>query len=1067
MTISPEKDTERLIQRTEDEKTYTSAEVERLVRDRTADLQSSHAALHARLAEAEETLGAIRRGEIDAILASTNDGEKVFTLRSAEYPYRAVVEQMQEGAVNLAADGTILYCNRSFARLLREPPQTIVGQSIRQYIPGSDQERFSALWKRSRDGRRHGEVLLKARGRDAVPVSLSINPLRLEEARVFSVVVTDLTERKRAERALQHANSELEKRVQERTAELTRSTARLQEAMRQAQSDAEEITTINEELRLSNEELNRINQALSDTNEALLEAQKHAETQHQRAEFERQRYYDLFEAAPEGYLVTDRNGTIAEVNVAAASLLAIHPASLAGRNLIQFIAGERSGEFLTRLARAAGGETQQDWEAQLQPLEGAVVDTAVSIAPLRPGEDRQLLLRWTIRDVTERKRAEDALRESEERYRAFFNNSIDALLITVPDGGIEAANAAACQLFGMTEAELIAGGRNAVVDLLDPRLGPALEERARTGRFRGELNFKRRDGTSFPVAVSSAIFTDRDGRAKTVMILRDITEHKRLEQALRRSEERQAFLLRLSDTLRPLADPVQIQGEAARILGEHLDVARVAYGEVTADDACIIVERNYVAPGVPLVTGRFRMADYGPDLLSALDEGRTIVVADIPSSTALSEAERAGYASLGIASLIGVPLIKGGRFVAELVVHHTSPRQWTGDEIRLMEATAERTWSAVERARAETAHRESEERLRAVVENSLDAVYRRNLQTDKYDYMSPVIEQILGFTAEEMQAMRIDEVIDRMHPDERRPIEAAIAHAATVGRGSLEYRFRAKDGHYRWLSDRFTVIRDAEGHPLFRGGVVRDVTESKRADAELKEYAERLKQSNEDLERFAYISSHDLQEPLRTMVTFSQLLDRRYRGRLDKDADEYLHYITGAGRRMQRLITDLLEFSRVNTKGAKLRSTDATTILEEALAFLHAKTHENGAEVTCDPLPMVMADAVQLRQVFQNLIGNAIKFRRPDVHPAIHISAERRNGMVQFSVADNGIGIEPQYYEKIFVIFQRLHGQETYEGTGIGLALVKRIVERHGGGIWVESEPGNGTTFHFTLPAAA
>jgi light-regulated signal transduction histidine kinase (bacteriophytochrome) len=261
-------------------------------------------------------------------------------------------------------------------------------------------------------------------------------------------------------------------------------------------------------------------------------------------------------------------------------------------------------------------------------------------------------------------------------------------------------------------------------------------------------------------------------------------------------------------------------------------------------------------------------------------------------------------------------------------------------------------------------------------------------------------------------------------------------------------------------------LTDEQG--IFIGSIagVMDITERKRAKIALKEYAERLKRSNEDLERFAYISSHDLQEPLRTLVTFTQLLERRYQGKLDPDADEYLHYIVSAGKRMQTLIQDLLEFSRVNTKGAEIRPTDAKAVVDDALALLHAKTQENGATIRYDPLPTVMADPVQLRQVFSNLISNAIKFGKPGVPPEIRIFAKKQDGMVQFSVRDNGIGIEPQYYDRIFVIFQRLHGMDTYEGTGIGLAIVKRIIERHGGRIWVESEPGKGSTFHFTVPAA-
>jgi light-regulated signal transduction histidine kinase (bacteriophytochrome) len=183
------------------------------------------------------------------------------------------------------------------------------------------------------------------------------------------------------------------------------------------------------------------------------------------------------------------------------------------------------------------------------------------------------------------------------------------------------------------------------------------------------------------------------------------------------------------------------------------------------------------------------------------------------------------------------------------------------------------------------------------------------------------------------------------------------------------------------------------------------------------------------------------------------------------EADEYIHYIVEGGRRMQSLINDLLEFSRVKTRGSDLKPTDCNAVLAETLATMKSRILESGAEVASDTLPPVVADASQLQQVFQNLIANAITFHRDGVSPRVRITARRLNGVVEFSVADNGIGIEAQYFEKIFVIFQRLHSRAKYEGTGIGLPLCKRIVERHGGRIWVESEPGAGSTFFFTLPA--
>lgn len=224
-----------------------------------------------------------------------------------------------------------------------------------------------------------------------------------------------------------------------------------------------------------------------------------------------------------------------------------------------------------------------------------------------------------------------------------------------------------------------------------------------------------------------------------------------------------------------------------------------------------------------------------------------------------------------------------------------------------------------------------------------------------------------------------------------------------------------------------------------------------------------LARSNTELEQFAYVASHDLQEPLRMISSYVQLLSRRYKGRLDKDADEFIAFAVDGTLRMQQLINDLLAYSRVGTRGKPPAPTNFEDVLSKAMANLKIAALESGAVVTHDQLPTAMADELQMVQLFQNLVGNAIKFRGQET-PKIHISARPEENEWIFSVRDNGIGIDPQFHDRIFVLFQRLHGREEYPGTGIGLTVSKKIVERHGGRIWLESEPGKGTTFYFSIP---
>jgi signal transduction histidine kinase/CHASE3 domain sensor protein len=245
----------------------------------------------------------------------------------------------------------------------------------------------------------------------------------------------------------------------------------------------------------------------------------------------------------------------------------------------------------------------------------------------------------------------------------------------------------------------------------------------------------------------------------------------------------------------------------------------------------------------------------------------------------------------------------------------------------------------------------------------------------------------------------------------------------------------------------------------------RDVTERQAAERELSERARDLARSNADLEQFAYVASHDLQEPLRAVVSYLQLLERRYGGQLDERAQKYIGYAVDGGRRMQTLIADLLTYSRVGRRDVAIGPVDLETVLDRVQASLRVSIEESEATIARDPLPTVDGDVTQLTQLFQNLLVNAIKFRAESA-PDIRVSAERKDGAWLFSVRDNGIGIAPEYRERVFVLFQRLHARDEYGGTGIGLAVCKKIVERHGGTIWVEETPGGGSTLCFTIPDA-
>ena len=367
-----------------------------------------------------------------------------------------------------------------------------------------------------------------------------------------------------------------------------------------------------------------------------------------------------------------------------------------------------------------------------------------------------------------------------------------------------------------------------------------------------------------------------------------------------------------------------------------------------------------------------------------------------------------------------------------------------------------------ERWRAQEALRESEGRLRAIFETAIDGIITID---DRGRIMSfnPAALRIFGYAPEEVIGENVKVLMPApYHADHARYLQnyldTGVRKILGVGR---EVTGRRKDGSEfpMELSVANTLLGDRQ---VFTG-FVRDISERKRADAELARQAEELTRSNVELEQFAHVASHDLQEPLRTVLSFTQLLQDNYAEHLKGDAEEYLRFITDGVRRMHALVQDLLVCSRIDSQGAPFAPADCNDILQRVLDGLRTSIESHHAEIVVEPLPVVVGDATQLGQVFQNLLANAIKFHGADP-PRIRVSAAESDDGWHFAVEDNGIGIDPKYRERIFVIFQRLHTIEEYAGTGIGLALCKRIANRHGGTIWVESELGQGAVFRLSIP---
>jgi len=424
-----------------------------------------------------------------------------------------------------------------------------------------------------------------------------------------------------------------------------------------------------------------------------------------------------------------------------------------------------------------------------------------------------------------------------------------------------------------------------------------------------------------------------------------------------------------------------------------------------------------------------------------------------------------------------IPLALGQRLIGVLDVQHTTVDHFSVEEIRTLQIVASQLSVALSNAQLfdENAHR------LAIIENASNLIALMSLENQTIIYINPAGAEMAGYTGVEQVVGQ--SLAQFYQPDDFARIENQALDAA-LGKGIWrgETFLKRTDDKLVPVDQTIFVICDDHGQPQTLATIVTDITEQKQAEDALQKINEDLEsrvtertetlvtrtrdleRSNSELEQFAYVASHDLQEPLRMITSYVQLLSRRYQNQLDDEANEFIDFAVDGATRMQRLINDLLAYSRVGTNGKPFEPTNCTNIIKQVMHNMEPVIIENKATITYDQLPVVMADNLQLEQLFQNLISNAIKFRN-QISPQIHISATQNQvNEWMFSIQDNGIGIEQEYAERIFVIFQRLHTRDKYSGTGIGLAICKKIIERHNGQIWFESQPGAGATFYFTIP---
>jgi PAS domain S-box-containing protein len=643
-------------------------------------------------------------------------------------------------------------------------------------------------------------------------------------------------------------------------------------------------------------------------------------------------------------------------------------------------------------------------------------------------------------DITERMRQATA----SLLLASIVDTSDDAIVSKDLRGVITSWNKGAERLFGYGAEEAV-GQR--IIDLVIPDDRHQEETNILNRLAHGENvdHFetlrRRKDGRLIDVSLTISPIRDASGRITGASkIARDIGERKRTE----RLEHEQTRILEMIASGKPMADCLLALTDAVDRLRPG---ARAVVLTVSPEGTIDGVFGPHVAPAFSDALRGTPASDL------PLGGGRTIFCAGIESAPGWSAAFRAACREQNIRSCHAAPVHIAGR-IAALVLVCFSELQAARWDTRLTEFCVRTAGIAIERERVAAALRESEEHFRQLAEVGPQIIWL-NGPNGEIEFVNRRWTEFSGLDCEATKDPA--QIVPRFHPEDRM-LEHWKKSVETGTPFELEARIRGKDGEFRWFMIRSIPIRDEQGRIQRWFGASTDIHQNKLMQLE-------LSRANQDLEQFAYSASHDLQEPLRNVKIFSELLARRHAAKLDGEAHDFLRNVTDSASRMEGLVRDLLAYTQTNSVGEPPQAVESGRVLRAALANLGSAISETSGLVENDPLPAVPAHAAQLQQLFQNLIGNAIKYHRPGIPPVVKVSATRQNGDWRFAIADNGIGIEPRYRDRIFGLFKRLHAQNEYPGTGIGLALCLRIVERHHGRIWVESEPGKGSTFYFTLPA--
>lgn len=623
-------------------------------------------------------------------------------------------------------------------------------------------------------------------------------------------------------------------------------------------------------------------------------------------------------------------------------------------------------------------------------------------------------------DVTARREAEDRLRDSEALYHSLVDSLPVCLLRKDIEGNFTFVNATYCDFFGVEPDDIIDKNDFDIFphDLaLKYREGDrqVIEERL---VYEDVERIQLRDGNMRHIDVIKTPVCDADNNVVGVQIIfSDVTDELALQAELKNVERRLQAILDNTSTVVYVKD---LEGRYLLINREFETLFGVTLSEV-------IGKNDY-----DLFPGEFADAFRAVDRRVA-EHGETIEIEEV------------------------APQADG------LHTYISSKFPLRGDQSEVY-AVAGISTDITGRKRAEEQLRDSQQQLNLALTSAEIGTWSWDIAPDEI-FWDDRTHDIFGLRRDTFAGTHAG-FVAMLHPGDARRVQDAMEECLRHGDDfDIDYRIVWPEGNIRHITARAAVLRNDDGEPVRMTGVCLDITERKGAEQQLRRYASRLEATNRELEEFAYIVSHDLQEPLRTLSFFSDSLQADLADTISGEARRDLQFIADAAQRMQQLVRDLLTLSRAGRTEMRRDSVPLRECVQAALDVLSTRIRETGAQVDVAELPVVQGDRTLLTQLFQNLVGNALKFVGPDDHPHVRVVATRRDGAWVVGVQDNGIGIKPEFAKKIFAPFQRLHASSEYEGTGIGLAICRKVVQRHGGTIWVESQPGHGANFQFELPA--